>query len=165
MTGRLRPQIDSITVHANSGGDPNGTLFCFEGELYRGIPATRADLYRDLFHRGVIQQLIEANLLVETAIADLQVDGYPLVLKHRTIPFVSYPYEWCGTMLKDAALNILTLQRKLLDEGLCLQDAHPWNVLFDGPDPRFVDFGSIVPALPHEGWGAYQESGGSLSTP
>ena len=47
-------------------------------------------------------------------------------------------------MFKDAALNILKLNMALVKHGLCTQDAHPWNVLFDGRFPKFVDFTSII---------------------
>jgi SAM-dependent methyltransferase len=38
-----------------------------------------------------------------------------------------------------------------------LQDAHPYNVLFDGPTPTWVDLGSVVPMSPGEPWHAYEE--------
>jgi hypothetical protein len=49
-------------------------------------------------------------------------------------------------MLKDAALLTLDLDIELARSGLMLQDAHPFNVLFDGSRSQFVDFTGIVPA-------------------
>jgi hypothetical protein len=60
-------------------------------------------------------------------------------------------------MLRDAALAVLDLEIELAGAGLTLQDAHPWNVLFDGPTPYWVDFGSIVPARADVLWRAYDE--------
>jgi hypothetical protein len=60
-------------------------------------------------------------------------------------------------MLKDAALTIIDLELLLAKHGLTLQDAHPWNILFDGCRPLYVDFGSIVPAKDGDFWPAYDE--------
>jgi SAM-dependent methyltransferase len=67
-----------------------------------------------------------------------------LILKHRKITFISYPHEWCASMLKDAALFHLELSEQLLGQALFLKDAHPWNILFEKGRPVFVDFTSIV---------------------
>jgi SAM-dependent methyltransferase len=40
-----------------------------------------------------------------------------------------------------------------------LQDAYPWNVVFEGPRPIFVDFTSIVPQDPNLLWVAYDQFG------
>ena len=37
-----------------------------------------------------------------------------------------------------------------------MKDAHPWNVLFDGPNPVFIDWGSIEPLGPRANW-PYEE--------
>jgi hypothetical protein len=60
-------------------------------------------------------------------------------------------------MLQLAALVVLDLELELTPLGLTLQDAHPWNVLFHGPTPLWVDFGSIVPAKANVLWRAYDE--------
>jgi SAM-dependent methyltransferase len=67
-----------------------------------------------------------------------------LILKHRKIARISYAHEWCGAMLKDAALFHLDLCDRLTGHGLYLKDAHPWNILFERGRPVFVDFTSIV---------------------
>jgi len=99
---------------------------------------------RELFQRGVIERLVAQQLIVDTELTELKTRDYPLVVKHRVLPFVSYPSEWCGAMLKDAALLVLDLAQELVRHNLYLSDAHPWNVLFDGVKPYQVDFGSIL---------------------
>jgi hypothetical protein len=146
-----------VQFHPGSFGDFNGRVFHWEGELYRGISAAPAARYRKLFDDGTIVRLIQRNLLVETAVSPLAVEGFDLVLKHRRVPVVSYAYEWCAGMLKDAALLTIDLEIELAARGLTLQDAHPWNVLFDGPRPCWVDFGSIVPDKGDLLWRAYDE--------
>lgn len=146
-----------VLFHPLSFADSSGRLFWWEGQLYRAISAERAPLYRWLFDEGIAQRLINRGLLVETEPASFQLDGYEMILQHRKLPFVSYPYEWSAAMLKDAALTVINLEIELAQYGLSLQDAHPWNVLFVGPNPVHVDFGSIVSAETSASWLAYGE--------
>lgn len=144
-----------IKYHPLSWVDQSGRLFWWRGELYRSISDGRAPLYRKLFEDGLVRNLVQSGLLVDTTISDHTVTDGALLLKHRTIPFVSYPYEWCSLMLKDAAILVLDLELELNRKGLTLHDAHPWNVLFDGTRPRYVDFGSIVPLQETAIWPAH----------
>src|SRR6516162_3445778 len=138
---------DQVGFHPLSGFDPAGRLFWWEGNLYRAISAERAAFYEHLLREGIVRDLVRRNLIIDTELTDLKLDGYSLVLKHRAVPFVSYCYEWCGEMLKAAALHVLRLQRELLANGLTVeQDAHPWNVLFIGPSPFWVDICALTPA-------------------
>jgi hypothetical protein len=148
---------NQITFHPASFGDFNGRVFHWDGGLYRGVAASRAGLYNRLFDDGTIARLVDRKLLVPTERTPLRVDGFDLVLKHRAVPVVSYAYEWSAGMLKAAALLTLDLEIELAARRLTLQDAHPWNVLFDGPTPCWVDFGSIVPATPETPWRAHDE--------
>lgn len=120
-------------------------LFKWNGSLFRAIPSERASFCRDLFDNGIMRQLITKKLFVETEITPLKMDHFEIILKHRTIPFVSYPQEWGDVMLKDAALHQLEFCLELIGHNLESADAHPLNILFDGPQPVFVDFGSIAP--------------------
>src|SRR5205814_7913901 len=52
--------------------------------------------------------------------------------------------EWSFDMLKDAALLVAELELELMQEGLANDDCNPWNVLFDGVRPVYVDFSSIL---------------------
>lgn len=59
--------------------------------------------------------------------------------EHERIPFQSYPFEWAPEMLHAAATLTLDIAEKCLEERLGLKDATPYNVLFRGPQPVFVD--------------------------
>jgi hypothetical protein len=133
-----------IIFHPSSLVDPAGKLFWHKGDLYRGIIRKKtAEFYRRLFEEGIIQDLIDKGYLIESELTDMELEGYELVIRHRCLPFVSYPNEWCAAMLKDAALLLIDLKIELYCHGLTVKDEHPWNILFDGCSPRFVDFGSI----------------------
>jgi hypothetical protein len=70
--------------------------------------------------------------------------GYDLVLEHPEIPSVTYPTEWAWSMLRAAAAGYLDLLDALAERGLTLKDVHPWNVVFDGLRPVFVDLTSLA---------------------
>jgi len=148
-------RVESAILSATRLDDT--VLISVDGKLCRGISARRSGLYRDLFRRGVLDRLIDKRLLVETALSDTRIAGFDTVVEHRRIPFVSYPNEWCPAMLRDAGLHLLHLQRELLREDLQLHDGHSWNIVFDGPEPRFVDLGSITTPVAGEVWAAAQE--------
>jgi hypothetical protein len=83
--------------------------------------------------------------------------GAAAVLRHEPVPFVSYPYEWPFSMLKDAALLELELVRRALDEGLTLKDASPYNVQWRGAKPVFIDVGSFERLREGEPWAGYRQ--------
>lgn len=146
-----------VTFHPHSFTNHNGArLFLWDGGIYRGILPQSAPYFIQLFQDGIIQRAAERGLLIETDLTPLTLDGYGLVLRHRRIPFVSYPNEWCALMLKDAALTLLDLAIELAPYGFTLADAHPWNLLFDDCHPVFVDLGSII-HIDNPVWPAYDE--------
>jgi hypothetical protein len=134
-----------VRFHEMSFCDHSGRLFWWGQELYRGV-TTRAEAnFRKMFEQGTIDRLVAKSLLVDTELTDLRLDGYAMVLKHRRLPFVSYPFEWCFEMLRDAAICIIDLESELATDGLTNVDGNPWNVIFDGTHPVFVDLASIMP--------------------
>jgi len=137
--------LDEVDFHAHSYGDPDGRLFSWNGELYRGISQVKTPLFQDLFRKGIFQKLIDQGILINSEPVALKLEGYGMVVRHRRIPFVSYPYEWCAVMFRDAALAYLDWVEKLGGLGFTLRDTHPWNVLFDGCRPVYVDLTSIKP--------------------
>lgn len=128
-----------------------GRLFVSNEQLYRTIIPEEAEFYKNLFEQGVIQQLIKDGFFVESElVTDIPEDcnsyGHnQLLVRHRKLPFISYCFEWCDEMLKDAALFFITFNLRLLQFNLIVRDAHPWNIIFDNTRPLFVDLGSIVP--------------------
>jgi SAM-dependent methyltransferase len=134
-----------IVFHSSSGGDWNGRLFEWNGEIHRAIGSCYVNTLEKLFAEQVIQGLIDKGLLVQTELASLQLEDYPMVVKHHRIPFVSYAGEWSASALKDVALLIIDLEIELAQIGFSIHDVNPWNVLFEGTKPVFVDLGAIMP--------------------
>ena len=146
-----------VNYHPHSFADPDGRLFKWNGQLYRGISSEWAPLLRKLLQDGVIHGLVGRGLLIDTESTDLAIGGYDMVVRHRCVPFASYPEEWCSAMFKDVVLTIVTLEIELEQLGLTLRDAHPWNVLFDACQPVYVDLTSMVPSQHESLWPAYNE--------
>ena len=147
-----------VNFHPHSFADEQVRLFQWKGQIYRGISSRYSPYFRRLFEENVIQSMMEKGLLIESELTPLSVDGYEIVVRHRKVPFVSYPNEWCPAMLKAGALAIVDLAVELARRGYTLGDAHPWNLLFDiqTEKPIFVDLGSIVPITDFT-WSLYDE--------
>ncbi len=80
------------------------------------------------------------------------------LVEHERIPFCSYPYEWPPEMLHAAGALTLDLAHSALDEGFGLKDASPYNVLFRGAEPVFVDVLSFEKRDPLDSaWNAYAQ--------
>ena len=80
------------------------------------------------------------------------------VYEHERIGFPSYPYEWPAEMLHAAGVRTLDLGLKALAEGYGLKDATPYNVLFRGAEPVFVDVLSFERRNPLDPcWTAYAQ--------
>ncbi|KPK38995.1 MAG: hypothetical protein AMJ78_09135 [Omnitrophica WOR_2 bacterium SM23_29] len=151
--------LKEIVTSESSYVDPNGFVFFYRGEVLRAISSPMEEFYRSLFKKGVIDKLIRNNGLIESEISDYAIPelGCKMVIRHRPIKYISYCVEWSPSMFKDAALTILDLNTALLEDDCMLQDAYPWNVLFDLSKPVFIDFASIVPADDILIWPAYQQ--------
>ena len=151
MSGGAAParelQLTDIRPHASSYVDPQGFVFEFERQVYRCIQPDAAPLFRQLLADGLLARLTAECGLVQTQEAGLTLADEPegLVLRHARVEPVTYCVEWCHSMLWEAARLTLDLARDLTARDLMLQDAYPWNVLFRGCEPVFVDVSSIAP--------------------
>jgi SAM-dependent methyltransferase len=93
--------------------------------------------FEGLMHEG---QVVRTRVLESTPghLAPVAKPG-DLMLAHEAIPFPSFPAEWPFEMLQAAASLTLEVAERALAHGLGLKDATPYNVLFKGPRPVFVD--------------------------
>ena len=79
------------------------------------------------------------------------------VLRPRELPLISYPYEWCFSQLREAALLTLELQRRALAAGMRLKDASAYNIQFDAGRPILIDTLSFEVGDPTQPWPAYRQ--------
>ena len=107
---------------------------------------------------------LKATKFHDVAVADgrlihstqVSFEGAP-ALEHPKLDFVSYPYEWTFTMLKDAALLQLHLLAEALSEGITIKDATPFNIQFIDGRPIFIDVGSFEQYKKGEPWLGYRQ--------
>ena len=145
--------------HHASFRDPSGFLFVRDGTLFRQINLSYAQDYDRLQQSGLYQNLVSADLLVaheEVDTPGLTQDAYRVIQPER-IPYVSYPYEWSFSQLKEAALLTLDLMERAIEHGMILKDASAFNVQFVGSRPVFID--SLSFEIYEEGapWVAYRQ--------
>ncbi|HEX5899842.1 MAG TPA: hypothetical protein VFY32_10635 [Solirubrobacteraceae bacterium] len=156
------PTLDAqpSTLEPGSFRDPDSRVFYAGDAVYRALSSEGLADFRALQQAG----LLEDPRIVATELVD---DGPELpatlvketagVLRHERIPFVSYPYEWTFSMLKDAALLQLDLLLAALERDLVLKDSTPYNVQFRGARALFVDVGSYERLRPGEPWAGYRQ--------
>jgi ribosomal protein L11 methylase PrmA len=129
---------------AGSFRDPSGRVYHAGREIYRTVSRRASEEYRSVCSTGLLDTLMADGKLVETVEVDhgvLKDAGIEpeIVLRHRRIPFISYPYEWPFALLKSAALLHLDIHIEALKRGITLSDASAYNVQFCGVEPVFID--------------------------
>jgi hypothetical protein len=140
--------------------DPESRVFYAGNEVYRALSPDGLSDFEALRATGLLddERVVRTEAAADTAaLRGLLVHEPAAVLRHERIPFVSYPYEWTFSMLKDAALLQLDLLLSALDHDLVLKDATPYNVQFKGATPVFVDVGSFERMREGEPWVGYRQ--------
>ncbi|PKK85067.1 MAG: SAM-dependent methyltransferase [candidate division Zixibacteria bacterium HGW-Zixibacteria-1] len=154
----MRAPADSRV--AGSFRDPAGFIFSHGSALYRQVNLSYRDNYDHLIDSGLYRRLVEANLLVaheETDHPPIEPEAAYKVIKPRRIEFISYPYEWCFSQLKDAALATLEIQKQALECSMTLKDASAYNIQFDNGRPILIDTLSFEKYIEGEPWLAYRQ--------
>ena len=140
---------------ATSFRDPAGQVLSKNGRIFRFIRSSAANELRTFLSSTIARQFIESHRLVQTYFLDessvnsldlddeikdaIEIGTIDVVVEHERIPFPSFPYEWAPEMLHAAGSLTLDLAEALLPENFGLKDATPYNVLFHGPNPVFID--------------------------
>lgn len=127
--------------------DPDGRVVLDDGRIVRVVHAHAAAAFDALLQTPFIRQAVADGLVVRTSPAEsalarrvtLPGEDHARVVEHERVPFVSYPSEWPAEMLHAAAALTLELAVGAAAAGWELKDATPFNVLFRGPVPVFVD--------------------------
>jgi hypothetical protein len=142
--------------------DPSGFLFWQEGSLYRQININYKDHYDRLMDSGLCRELTDSGLLiphqeVSPQILSVRSGTAYKIIQPEKIDFISYPYEWCFSQLKDAALVTLQIQKKALDSGMSLKDASAYNIQFIKSRPILIDTLSFENYQEGQPWIAYRQ--------
>jgi len=140
--------------------DPSGMLFLLKGLIYRQINKIYKENFDHLIHSGLYQTLENEELLIPHQEADI---GYAItedaykIIKPELVGFISYPYEWCFSQLKDAALTTLKIQKRSLGFGMSLKDCSAYNIQFKKGKPLLIDTLSFEKYEEGKPWVAYRQ--------
>ena len=140
--------------------DPGGFVYVQGGKILRQINILCKEDYDLLLSSGLYDQLVGKKYLVsheEVNESPLKPDLSYKVIQPEIIPFISYPYEWSFSQLKDAALLTLTIQKEALKAGMILKDASAYNIQFHQGVPVLIDTLSLTKYIEGTPWVAYRQ--------
>lgn len=139
--------------------DPSGHLFTHHGEIFRQINEIYRDDYEALITSGLYDKLVGRGMIVPHEETSLEPDTESAfkVIKPQQIPFISYPYEWSFSQLKDAALLTIEIQQVALEHGLSLKDSSAYNIQFLDGRPVLIDTLSFERYREGQPWVAYRQ--------
>jgi hypothetical protein len=109
---------------------------------------------------GLYDKLVKAGLLIphrEVEQAPAEKETAYKILQPELVPFISYPYEWSFGQYKDAALAMLSIQKRALKAGMSLKDASAYNIQFVHGKSLLIDTLSFEAYQEGEPWVAYKQ--------
>jgi hypothetical protein len=148
--------------------DPSGFIFVEDGVIHRQINDCYKTEFDKLMNSGLYKRLTDEKLLLVHEEVSLNGKAAPAggaqntaapykIIRPEPVPFISYPYEWCFSQMKDAALLTLSIQKIALEHGMTLKDASAFNVQFLRGKPTFIDTLSFVTYEEGLPWVAYKQ--------
>lgn len=145
---------------APSFRDPSGFLFQRNDLLFRQINNCYKDEYDLLMSCGLYEKLVQKQMLIPHQ--ELDAPAYVPELSYKVIlpqkvNFISFPYEWSFSQLKDAALQTLRIQKTALQAGMILKDASAYNIQFHNGSPTLIDSLSFAKYIEGKPWVAYRQ--------
>ena len=147
-------EMQTRGTNIRSFRDPEGQVVITDERVLRFVSETGFDDLHEFLKSDTARRFLESGYLVQTRflcaeeVGQLNGIGKLLlglgtarvtVVEHQKVSFQSFPYEWPPEMLYEAGCLTLDLAESLLDEGFGIKDATPYNVLYRGPRPVFVD--------------------------
>ena len=157
--------MSEVSMESASFRDRNARVFYSGGKVYRGLGSQALSEWEALSGTSFFTQFSGEGSLVQTERVNAEelcsnpalASEWSALLRHETVQFISYPYEWAFGMLKDAALLQLDLLSAALDEGMILKDSSAFNVQWRGAHPVFIDIASFEKLRPGEPWIGYRQ--------
>lgn len=150
----------SFVEEPSSFRDPSGFLFYHDRTIFRQVNQSYKEDYDHLISSGLYKELTATNLLLEHEDVDFVPPKPELcykIIKPKKIDFITYPYEWSFSQLKDAALITLEIQKKAMNHGMTLKDATAYNIQFNHGKPIFVDTLSFEKYKEGQIWKPYKQ--------
>jgi hypothetical protein len=141
--------------------DPSGFMFKRQdGTLLRQVNKSYSKDYDALMESGLYKDLVKKGWLIPHEEQDISMAVSDLaykIIKPTEVSFISYPYEWSFSQLKDAALLTLEIALKAMDYEMILKDASSFNVQFHEGRPVFIDTLSFAQYEEGNPWIGYKQ--------
>jgi ribosomal protein L11 methylase PrmA len=157
---------EGIPVRApGSFRDPRGYVAESQGRIFRAITEIGASDFNLARDSGLLDLLVAAEQLLPYSTSTASPSAFPPhhghavveVIEAERLPLVTYPFEWCFSALKSAALLQLDILIRSLGHGIMLTDASAYNVQFVGTRPVFIDHLSFRKYHPGEYWDGHDQ--------
>jgi SAM-dependent methyltransferase len=151
-------------IDSGSFRDRRSRVFYSDREVLRGLDAhslkewealSSTEFFSRFQHEGKIVKTERFEKASVSSSADI--GEWAEVLQHERVPFISYPYEWCFSMHRDAALLQLELLLAALRENMILKDASAFNFQWVGASPQFIDIPSFEQFREGDPWVGYRQ--------
>jgi hypothetical protein len=149
-----------MAIESGSFRDPSGFIFYNNNSVYRQINQSYRNNYDLLLNSGLYETLKNKGLLIPHIETDILPPNPKIaykVIKPDTVPFISYPYEWCFGQLKAAALLTLEIQQTAIEHAMVLKDASAFNIQFINSKPVLIDTLSFEEYIEGEPWIGYRQ--------
>jgi ribosomal protein L11 methylase PrmA len=140
--------------------DPSGFLFHRDGLLYRQVNQGYAADYEKLISSGLYESLTKSGRLVphrEVELVPEERTAAYKVIQPEVVRFISYPYEWSFSQLKEAALATLSIQKRAIQRDMSLKDASAYNIQVHNGRMTLIDTLSFESYREGEPWVAYRQ--------
>jgi len=146
-------------IISSSFRDPSGFIFVSDKIVYRQINFSYKENYDLLMDSGLYQKLVEENVLIphQEVNVDFEKTNAYKTIKPQKILFISYPYEWSFSQLKDAALTTIKIQKIAMEYGMSLKDCSAYNIQFLKGKCIFIDTISFEKYEEGKPWVAYRQ--------
>ncbi len=172
------PMTEALKADNGSFKDPAGQVYrvmrdAGEASIVRGLNQSAAGIMEKLLAEPFFQDLVDGGQVVATRLLHPELpnarhvmkEGWSAAVEHEAVDFVTWPYEWSFSMLKDAALLQLQVLETGARNGWLLKDATSFNVQWIGVRPVFIDIPSFVPWEEGEYWRGYRQFCATFLTP
>ncbi|MDC0358730.1 class I SAM-dependent methyltransferase [Oligoflexia bacterium] len=160
----LTIRTEDTTFDAGSFRDRKSRVFYHKGEVLRGLNAAALNEWKVLSTTTFFKRYCDEGKLVDTSqltedepMLSVVKNDWAAILRHKPIPFISYPYEWSFGMLKDAALLNLELLLSALEEDMILKDSSAFNIQWIAAQPQFIDIPSFEKMQAGQVWVGYRQ--------
>ena len=87
--------------------DPSGFVFTYKDDIYRQVNKSFQKDYEAFNDSGLYNDLLSKEVILRHDEIKENLTGtgdWLITLRPEKVDFISYPYEWSFSMLKDAAL-------------------------------------------------------------